>query len=340
MTNGSYLPMISIDEYLSYIRVSHPLLYGLLDLARTRSSSILKELYSFTNEFDSDVSGRGDSYRQAQQDPLVRWRGARQLLDFATPSSCPMPAIILDVLGGDGTIARGLAAHDTACDAARAKLKVLTGDVSGQMVAQALAHGLPAVRQAAEALLIRDGALDGVLIAYGSHHIAPEKRPYALQEAVRVLRPGGRVVLHDFDESSPMVQFFTRIVHPHSRAGHDYKHISRTELAWLLDSLPLRVRVVDLYDPLIVHAATADAARDRMCDYLSNMYGIAEFFEACGSNETSWSILADVLDHSKYMRDLPIPDNGWHRGPAIYRAGDGFTAELPRMAIVAVAEVA
>jgi ubiquinone/menaquinone biosynthesis C-methylase UbiE len=334
MTDGSYLPLLSIDEYLNYIRLSHPLLYGMLDLTRARSTSILAELYSFTNEFDSDVSGRGDSYRQAQQDPLVRWCGARQLLDFAIPSLCPMPAIVLDVLGGDGTIARALAAHD----AAQAKLRILTGDVSGQMVAQALAHGLPAVRQAAEALLIRDGALDGVLIAYGSHHIAPAKRPDALQEAVRVLHPGGRIVFHDFDESSPMVRFFTQIVHPYSRAGHDYQHISRTEFASLSHSLPLQVQMVDLYDPLITYASTADAARDRMCSYLSNMYGIAEFFETCESNQAAWSILTGILDHSEYLRSLPIIDNSWLHQPAIYRAGDGYVAELPRMAIVAVAK--
>src|SRR5690606_418049 len=80
---------------------------------------------------------------------------------------------------------------------------LLAGDISGSMVAAALADGLPAVRQRADQLLLRDDVLDAVLIAYGSHHIAPSQRPRALSEAYRVLVPGGRVALHDFASDSP-----------------------------------------------------------------------------------------------------------------------------------------
>jgi hypothetical protein len=48
-----------------------------------------------------------------------------------------------------------------------------------------------------------------------------------------VTRPGGRIVVHDCDESRPMVGFFAEVVHPHAAGGHAYAHFSRAEVATL-----------------------------------------------------------------------------------------------------------
>ncbi|ATZ22053.1 class I SAM-dependent methyltransferase [Streptomyces lavendulae] len=336
MSEGAYLPSVPFDEYIRTVAAEHPRLHTLLDLDRARSTDILSALELLTNEFDSDETGRGDSYRRAQQDVYVRWTGAAQLLALATPGDADGDVTVLDVLGGDGTIARAVAgrAHSDV-----AKLNIVTGDISGRMVAQALEHGLPAVRQAAEALLLRDGSVDAALLAYGTHHIAPADRGRAAAEAVRVVRPGGRVVLHDFDETSPMARFFTEAVHTHSPTGHDYRHFSREELTDIFAGLPVSVRVVDVYDPLIVRGATAEDARDRMCDYVADMYGIRTYFSGQRTPAQAWDLLSDFFDHSAYLERLSSPPECPVR-PVVREVDGGFAAEVPRVAIVALARKA
>ncbi|MFD6939097.1 class I SAM-dependent methyltransferase [Streptomyces goshikiensis] len=318
------------------VAAEHPRLYGLLDLARAHEPDTLSALLSLTNEFDSDDTGRGDSYRRAQQDSFVRWTGAHRLLTLATPADAIGDVVVLDVLGGDGTIARAVAGR---ADSSTAKLDIVTGDISAQMVARALAHGLPAVRQAAEALLLRDGSVDAALLAYGTHHIGPADRPRAAAEAIRVVRPGGRVVVHDFDESSPMARFFTDVVHTHSATGHDYAHFTRSEFESHFRGLPVSLEVLDVYDPLIVFGATAEEARDRMCEYIADMYGIRSYFSAQRNSAAVWDLLTEFFDHSAYLAGLAVAPECRTR-PVVSEVDGGFAAEVPRLAIAAVAEKA
>lgn len=327
----AYLPSASLDAYLRMTAETHPQLYALLDETRMRSASGLAGLSSVVNEFDSDASGRGDSYRRAQRDALVRWTGARRMLTMAMPTGRTGDTTVLDVLGGDGLIARALAEN---ADQDLAKVTVLTGDISGRMVERALALGMPAVRQAADHLFLRDASVDAVLMAYGTHHIEPADRGRAAAEALRVVRPGGRVILHDFEEASPMARFFRESVHTYSAAGHDYRHFSREEMAGLFPSPGARVRVVDVYDPLVIRGSDARTARRRMCEYVADMYGIPRIL--AGGTDAAWSSLQESFDHSSYPPGTAgLPEE---RRPVVRELNGHYVAEVPRMAIVAVAE--
>ncbi|MFJ6623015.1 methyltransferase domain-containing protein [Kitasatospora sp. NPDC091335] len=328
----TYLPSMSLDAYLRTIASDHAQLSSLIDRARLREVAVDGGLAACDNEFESDATGRGDSYRRAQQDASVRWTGARRLLELAAPAHAAGDATVLDVLGGDGTIARALTAHG---DGASARLRILTGDISGAMVERALAYGLSALRQSAEALILRDDSVSAVLLAYGTHHIAPERRPLAIAEAVRVARPGGRVVVHDFDDSSPMAGFFGEVVHSYSAVGHPYEHFSRARMVALFDGLDVPVSVSDVYDPLIVRAETEDEARRRMCDYLADMYGIHAFFAQLDRNE-AWHRVRQHFDHTAYLAGTDAPP-GTRVRPTTYRVDGGYAAEVPRMALAAVA---
>ncbi|MFD8827860.1 class I SAM-dependent methyltransferase [Streptomyces sp. NPDC059605] len=290
-----------------------------------------------TTEFDSDDTGRGDSYRRAQQDSSVRWRGMRQLLEWAAPPEAAFPCTVLDVLGGDGTIARAVHEH---APGLRDRLSILTGDLSGDMVERALAQGLPAVRQGADHLFLGDGTVDAALLVYGTHHIAPQDRPEAVAEALRVVRPGGRVVLHDFETTSPMAGFFTGVVHPHTTAGHDYPHFSRESLAELFEAAGAPARTVDMYDPLVVRGDTEEEeARRRMCAYVADMYGVGEYFGALGGTDARWRLLEQYFGHEEYLAGLP-EEVDFAPGPVVHRSQGGYVAEVPRAAIVAVARKA
>ncbi len=332
-TAARYLPSRSLQTYLRDVVAGSPLLRSVLDFQRPGAELALSVLAETTTEFDTDETGRGDSYRQAQKDASVRWTGAEQLLNLCAPAG---PAVVLDILGGDGTLARAVAGLGGP-DASR--ITLLTSDISGEMIHQALAQDLPAVRQAADFLFVREGSVDAVLLAYGTHHIAPQDRPTAVREALRAVRPGGRVVLHDFDGTSPMARFFSEVVHPHSPGGHDYPHFSRAELEGLFAEADAPVRVVDLYDPLVVRAGTEEGARRAMCDYVGSMYGVAGLFAEHADVHTPWRLLERCFDHTDYLAELPHAAD-FPVAPRVYRAGDAFVAEVPRVSIVAVAQKA
>ncbi|MEV4392679.1 class I SAM-dependent methyltransferase [Nonomuraea sp. NPDC049607] len=323
---ASYLPSLTLDEYLRLVATVHPQVHAVLDFDRPGAARALGVLVATSSEFDSDHGGRGDSYRRAQQDALVRWTGIRALLGLLTPDPADGPPLLLDVLGGDGTVARAAAGRLGSLDA---KPLIITGDLSGQMVDRALAQGLPAVRQAAQFLFLREGSVGGVLLAYGTHHIDPADRPDAVAEAARVTRPGGRIVLHDFDDSGPMAGFFARVVHPHAAGGHAYRHFTRTGLAALFADADLPVRVLDLYDPLIVRAGSEAAAKERMCRYVADMYGLGAYFAALGDVEAAWRVLERHFDHGTHRHTPPRP--------VVYRRDGHYVAELPRTALVALA---
>ncbi|MFB7470749.1 class I SAM-dependent methyltransferase [Kitasatospora sp. NPDC056184] len=326
----TYLPGLSVERYLAEVQARHPRLRELLDPERFGSGATMNRLCALTNEFDSDDSGRGGTYRRAHRDPLVRWTGAQQLLRLAAPADRGPEVLVLDVLGGDGLLAR--VAH-LRPEQLPDGLTVLTGDISGPMVAAALAHGLPAVRQAADQLLLADRTVDAVLLAYGTHHIPVEERPLAVAEAVRVVRPGGRVVLHDFDPASPMAVFFGTVVDRHGAVPHDYPHFSRDRLWDLFADHPVQTRLLDLYDPVTLRAPSPDLARAAAVAYFADSYGLAAHFAALGT-DGAWDLLCESFDHSDYPQ---LPEGRPSR-PTVRPAEGGWAAEVPRVALVAVAE--
>ncbi|MFE2531604.1 class I SAM-dependent methyltransferase [Streptomyces sp. NPDC059371] len=329
-----YLPTMTLGAYQRRIAEAGPLLPSLLDFERPGADAALRALADTVTEFDSDGTGRGDSYRRAQRTTMVRWTGMRQILRLASPPASSHAGTVLDVLGGDGTIARAVS---RAADATLGHMSVLTGDVSGTMVERALEQGLPAVRQSADFLFLRDGAVDATLLAYGTHHIAPRDRPAAVAEAVRVTRAGGRVLLHDFDESSPMARFFTEVVHPCSTAGHDYRHFSRPSLTALFDGAGIPASVHDLYDPLTVTADSEERARQDMCDHLRDMYGIRAFFDGHEDIRDAWNSLVRYFDHTDYLAATRLRDpESVPSAPVIRRRGNRYVAEVPRVALLAV----
>ncbi|MFE2410143.1 class I SAM-dependent methyltransferase [Kitasatospora sp. NPDC057904] len=327
MSAPSYLPAMTLDQYLGHLSARHPQWHRALDPGRLGSATAMRRLFSPSDEFSPVCA---DSPR-APGNPLVHWTGGRELLRLATGGASD--ALVLDVLGGDGPLARAAAVRPGQVPDG---LALLTGDLSGPMVAAALAHGLPAVRQSADRLLLADGTVDAVLLAYGTHHVPSDDRPAVVAEAVRVLRPGGRVVLHDFEPHSPTAAFFRTVVDPHAAVRHDHPHFTRTELLDLFAPHPVAVRLLDVYDPFTVRAASPEDAKAAMVDHLAETYALTDHFAALGP-ERAWELLVAAFDHTDHLAGLCTPLNAPAR-PLVGPVLDGYVAEVPRVALVAVAE--
>ena len=154
--------------------------------------------------------------------------------------------------------------------------RIVTNDLSPHMFARAGMWGMP-TREDATRLrrTFHEGSMDGVLLAYGTHHV-PDLFA-AAREAGRVARPGGRVVMHDFFDEGPAGQWFHRVVDRRSITGHDFPHVGPVQMAAALLAAGLReVRLHEIQDPfLFVSEAGGPPARDLALGYISGMYGLA-----------------------------------------------------------------
>lgn len=291
----------------------------LLDLERIGDpDQYLHDLDLMSWEFeDTAAGGRGSAYNTAQQSVANRKIGMIDLLRrFSGTRDLPKPnAKILDVLGGDGTVARFC--KTLAADGPT----IFTADLSRLMIDACHAQGLPCIRQSATRSLFRDSVLDGVLIAYGSHHLDDRERRDAAAEAYRTLKPGGRLVLHDFEIGSACAEWFERVVHPYSRTGHPYPHFSRTEMAEILfDAGFVEVSIADMHDPFHLHGASPDQARREAVMHMYKMYDLVK--------------IADRADDIQPRLERHITDIF---GPiAVRPVLGGYVAEIDRTAIVAV----
>jgi len=339
LAGKAYLPRLTVGGYLNLVEERFPELAPLLDFERPGTARALDELCGFVNEFETDDDGRGGSYRRAQRNQMVRARGIRALFalaaDVGEVTEIPAQWRLLDLLGGDGLLAqvcRTIApqAHDA----------VITSDMAGHMVSEALRNGLPALRQQAQYLFLRDETVDAVLVGYGSHHIPRRDRPQVAREAARVLLPGGRFVLHDFEEGSPVSLWFSEVVDNYSPTGHQYDHFTVPEMRSLLEGGGLRgISVRRMYDPLVTTGETAAEARGRMADYLMDMYGLTGLADPLLSptdvQDLVWKLAANYMVYTEQDGPEDAGD-GWMREPTVYRDGSVWTAEVPRVALVAV----
>jgi hypothetical protein len=343
-----YLPGVSVEDFEQSFTQRFPEMAAALWLRRPGGEAILDVRQAETNEFESDESGRGDSFRRAHERSSVKATGMSNLLKLATGCTdvgqIPADYRLLDVLGGSGTlvrVTREMPQWKTDRD------WILTGDVTSQMVRQALDYGLPALRQPAQFLLCRDEAFNAVLVAYGAHHIPVPERPGCYEEALRVLRPGGSLVVHDFEVGTPMAHWFEDVVDAYSPTGHQYTHFTAAEFDKDLRAAGFAdVSVEVVYDPITILADQPEEARGRMLQYVINSYGLTPpSGEADDGDVAGWvdGLVTSVIRYaeSDFASLDSVPEQVRSEGTlAVYETSLGWVAELPRLSLVAIARKA
>jgi SAM-dependent methyltransferase len=196
---------------------------------------------------------------------------------------------------------------------------VVTNDLSPHMFTRAGAWGFP-TREDARRLSrsFRAEAFDGVLFAYGTHHI--DDMGAALAEGWTVVKPGGTVVVHDFLDEGPAGQWFHRVVDRRSKTGHDFPHIGPVQMAAHLLRAGFRdVRLHEIQDPFLFFAAEGErTARELALGYIMGMYGL----EFPGGADDLEREIRDILTYPE-LGEVPV-------------FGTDFVY-IPRRAVVAVA---
>ena len=270
----------------------------------------------------------------------MRQRGIRRLFDWLSPgddlANLGPRHTILDVLGGDGLVTRALQRLTPPGSGPT----VLTSDIAEGMVAAALRRGLPAShRPRRNAISTKTSCVDGILIAYGAHHIPKGERPIACGEAFRVLKPGGKIVLHDFEDGSPVALWFQRVVHRYSQTGHDFPHFTVEEMAEYLRGVGFQhIQIRYLYDPFLLTGRSPAQARRRLAEHLLDMYGLVKLKD----DRTTADALREVYRlafrtfHYNYEA-MGLPSGFGLPRVRVYEAEGRWHAEMPRVAIVGCA---
>jgi len=133
---------------------------------------------------------------------------------------------VLDVGGGTGRGAGAIEGTDR-----------VVVDAAAGMVRESRRKGLEAVRGDAARLPFADESVDALLVVDAFHHFGDPDG--ALREAARVLRPGGVVVVRDFDPTAPV----GRLIEAGERLwGFDSTFVAPERLARRMGSAGLDAR--------------------------------------------------------------------------------------------------
>ena len=145
--------------------------------------------------------------------------------------------LVLDIGGGTGRVAQRLADIGA---------RVMVVDPSPNMLNGTVAKGIPATRSLAEALPFASSSVDRIYVVDAFHHFADQT--LAAGELVRVLRPGGRLVIEEPDIRHWSVKGIAvaeklALMQSHFRTPPDIAHLFGRAGAQLITIAPDRINV-------------------------------------------------------------------------------------------------
>ena len=295
--------MIDLDEHVAWIKARHPEVSHLLADPESFDPILLRsKIDGLQGCSEFSEKGRGIQWATTTEQHLrVRKCGASMLLSGLTEragrsSQSQASFCLLDVFGGAGFIAQ------FAREIYGFKGTVLTSDPSPVMVQRTLEKGLPAFWQRAQDLFMtRSDSVDAVLFAYGTHHVPVHERSQSFQEAWRVLKPGGTMVFHDFEEETPTARWFREVVDPYTVTGHKHAHFTVDELrAYFADARFRIERICIVDDCFQFWGPTDELSRTAAIEFMGGAYGL-EKLEAC---EATTQFLWRKMNQIFYVQGL------------------------------------
>ena len=333
-----YFSDVSVSEYFEITKYKFPFLHNILDKERFSSESI-EQIFSKMKiiDFEGDTKGgRGRDYFLAQNKyPLNRSIGFQSIFDLVdhNPTSTDKK-VVLDILGGNGTLYRAakLMNYD--------HLQIIINDISEEMIENAFNQNIPCIRQPAQNLLFQDNCLDAVIYAYGTHHIPMDDRLKAFRETNRVLKDGGKIIFHDYEEGSITSRWYSEALHEYTYTGHDFIHFYKDQLRADLEEAGFDdVQVFYKYDPFIIQGPTAKAAKEELLDHLISLFGLKKFREQYGASNEVFFAEAErlVRKYSDFVHctDPEILNTIRIKELSVFESDGVYYAEMPRFSLMA-----
>ena len=173
-------------------------------------------------------TARGSHYNRAMRlCPAARETERRLLIDLLDlrPGD-----LVCDVPAGGGYVAEGIEAHGLGA-------AVVCVEPAAPF-ARGIAPHLRRVVSALERIALEEASVDRVASLAGLHHL--ESKAAFVDEAQRILRPGGRFAVADVGEGSDVARFLNGSVNRLSVTGHEGEFLARGELAALLTAAGFR----------------------------------------------------------------------------------------------------
>ncbi len=340
-----YFKEVSVDQFLDFTEKKFPFLYQILKKEHFTTEKIewlLSQIDSFDFE-ENPKGGRGGDYLSEQiKHPLNRYVGFRQLFDLIIgDNDDKKELIVLDAMGGNGTL------HKASELLGYNHLKIIISDISSAMIKSAFDQNIPCIRQPAQNLLLKDNSVDAVVFAYGTHHIPAEERHTSFKEAYRVLKEGGKLLIHDYEEGSKTSEWYSDILDKYTYTGHKYVHFTKQELNTTLSEIGYsKINVANIYDPFIIEGSTQEDARKNMLNHLVNLFGMRklkkeEFTEQEDFYKRVEGLVDQCFDFTKEDQGKEIEDILAVKKTTIYSKDIGkYFAEVPRIALIGVGEKA
>lgn len=193
-------------------------------------SNALQYLEGFVGKDEFSSSGRGFNYiHSISKNPIARVETAKALLD-EIPRFADKKSIVLDLFCGNGYL------ENVSKNEFNDRDIFINSDLSPFMVEQCIRAGKTALLQPAQNLFcIRSNSADAVILAYGVHHVPLDSREEMFRESNRVLKKGGVLLFHDFEDISYGALFFKEVVHEFSKIGHDHPHFEKVKLLKMIE---------------------------------------------------------------------------------------------------------
>lgn len=331
--------------HLAWLKREHPRAYGLLDSCVVSDEARLAEHFRNIGnvaghlDFQQGVSGRGDAYREAQNRyPLAREFGLRKLLWLFRQTTWGLApnTTVADLLGGNGTLTRAAMALLSPAE----RPYVVTSEPCWDMVADAVRQNLPVVQQTAQSTLFRSSSLTIAFAGYGLHHVGRPDRPQLAAEACRILKPGGRVVLHDFETGTATARWYSEALHAYTSTGHAFDHFSPEEFRTLLSDAGFQaVRAFNVYDPFILYGTSAGDVHKALMLHLTGMFGLTKLAQECGETDSDYVDRLDAVlaPYAAFSPSEVAFDPDAVNYFSVRRVDGVWKAEFPRVALVATA---
>jgi len=341
------VPGMTAPQYMSWLEGHHPRLASLLD------PNIVKDWDRLANHFiglgevpghleftEEPEKGRGYAYRTGQKRyPLARATGYKAIFELLHAGTLGMSprSVVVDCLGGNGTLWR---ASRVLLPAFRQPY-LISADPSADMILDAIRQDIPALRQAAQVTLFTSSVVDAAFFGYGLHHIHPSDRLGTLREAFRYLKPGGLIVLHDFEEGTPTARWYSEGLDRYTATGHKFAHFTATEYRELLrDAGFTSVNVFPMYDPFVFIGDNAEAVRFELLNHLVEMFGMVKLARSPEESRLQFSdrIEATLSPFATFdAGDVAFAPAAFRRFVIFQEKPGLWRAEFPRIALMATA---